>query len=334
MKNKVVLIHFGRSISAGERSNFFKKILSKEYDVELIDLSSYEYSNVRRIIKEIEIFTHLIRGNYQIIHLNDMSYILPFFISILKFKKNLIIYDTGNIHFETVKISGHSKVVVLITKWAEKRIIEKSDYIISRGIYLQRIIKQMRSGNENIYYIPDPIDVKEFSESKVILQQKNDLYFKDNFLIGYTSNFVSIRIGSKFLPRGWEIVEILSKFKENGITRVKAFFIGKGDALDDLKRLAKNKGVESMCVFTGYLKKDEFVSYLNAINVGFMEDYDNIQYKTSIGAKVQQYMAAGKIVITGSNPERYYLLHSSQGDKFFFNPPPVENTLDLSLIHI
>lgn len=326
---KIFILYFDKSYY-NRRSKFIMERISKYYEVYFFQMYVINYSLFKRIILEIKTTLKILFDReVKIVHLNDMSLILPFFIKILKLKRKILIYDIGNIHYETVKISGKSKIIVSLIKFLEYKLIKNADYVISRGIFLKQILEEIRGESQNIFYIPDPVNVNSFSESNN--KNLNELIKKDEYrlLIGYTANFVLIKVGKKLLPRGWEIIEILNRFKEEGINDVKAIFIGTGDAIDNLKNLAYERKVDSMCFFTSYLPEKEFIRYLNSIDVGFMEDYDNIQYKTSIGIKVQQYMAAGKIVITGNGPERDFLLSPSQGKNLFFKPPKINNDEDI-----
>ncbi len=326
---KIVQLFFGSHIVGKSRAYNFFVVLNKKYEnVALYTLNGKE-SVFRRIIFEIKTIIKLFNKEVKIIHLHDFSLILPFFIKILKYNKKIVIYDTGNIHYETAKITNQKKVIVKIIKFLENITIKQANYIISRGVFLKHIIEVKRGNNIDIYYIPDPVNVELFKKIKQEEARKKLGIPKEKFLIGYTANFTSIKVGPKFLPRGWELIEILIKFKKKNISNINVIFIGSGKGLVKLKELAYKKGVESFCVFTDKVPEKKFIYYLKAIDVGFMEDYDNIQYKTSIGAKVQEYMAAGKIVVTGNNPERDFLLSSSQGTRFFFTPPDIENDLDI-----
>ncbi len=246
----------------------------------------------------------------------------------LKRKGTIFVYDTGNILAKTAEIEGHNKLIVFLISLAETLTIKNSDYVISRGIYLKQILENIRGGE--IYYIPDPVNVKVFKDISLELARDRTGISSDKFVIGYASNIAQIKVGDRFLPRGWELAEVLTKFLNKGINNVEVVFVGSGNGLDALRKYVLAKGVEKFCIFTGFVSNEEFSYFLKSVDVGFMEDYDNIQYKTSIGAKVQEYMASAKIVVTGNNPERFNLLNPSQGGGLFFTPPKLEKNEEIS----
>jgi glycosyltransferase involved in cell wall biosynthesis len=327
---KVAILYFGKSVFTRERAYHSRDVVSRDNDVLFIEMGENGNSFVRRFFIEMKAIYKIYRMKINVVHLHDQSFLLPFFMAPLKRKGTIFVYDTGNIHSKTVEIQGHSKLIVSLVRFAEKLTIKNSNYVISRGIYLKQILENIRGKIGWVYYIPDPVNVKALKDIPVDLARDRVGISKDKFVIGYTSNMVQIKVGDKFFPRGWELVEVLTKFLNRGIQNVEVVFIGSGTGLDALRRYVSAKGVEKFCTFTGFVSNEKYHYFLKSLDVGFMEDYDNIQYKTSVGAKVQEYMASGKIVVTGSNPEKLHLLVPSQGNELLFVPQKLTNDEEIN----
>jgi hypothetical protein len=322
--NKISIVYTGHSLSEIRRVVFFKSILSSKYCTALFTNIGIKLPFLGDILFEIKIFVKLLDKDTKVIHLNDLSVVFPFIIKIFKKFGKIVIFDTGNIHSEILEVTHHSKIIVSTAKLAEKIAIINSDIIISRGIYLAEVIEGIRRKHDGIFYLPDPVDVDMLSvisplKARQFVKLPDQLY-----LIGYVSNFVFIKVFGKIMPRGWELIEIIYNFKQNNIFDVKVIFIGTGPALKELRKLAEDRKVEDLCIFTGKVSETDLANYLKAIDIGFMEDYDNFAYRTSIGSKVQEYMAAGKLVITGKGPERLRLLLGGQGSDYLFDAPNTE----------
>jgi hypothetical protein len=327
---KIALLFFGSSVAGLRRVLFFSESLSSSFEVELFKLNREKYSVIGRIFFELKTLMRLFNTDTKIIHLNDLSLLMPFFVKILKRSGKKVIYDTGNIHHETLKIAGRNRLVAISVGFLEDLLIRNSNILISRGVYLKETLEKKRKPPFAVYYIPDPVDVsyiqkfnKEYARNRFGIPQ-------DFFIIGYVANFLTINAYGKKVPRGWELLQIVSRFKRSSVTNVRVLFVGQGPGLAKLIQLSQDLGVKECCIFTNEVTEEELALYLNSIDIGFMEDYDNMQYKTSIGAKVQEYMAAGKVVVTGTNPEKHFLLKKSQGMSFLFKPPNVERKLNLT----
>ncbi|OWP54422.1 MAG: hypothetical protein B2I18_03895 [Cuniculiplasma sp. C_DKE] len=295
------------------------KMNSESFDARELYISKTHKNSLIMNMLELRLILKLIFGKKGIIHLFDFSFVFPLFIRVLEFRGYEIVYDTGNIHNETLALLGKKRFLLRIARQLEIKLLKYSDRVVSRGIFLSSRLNLLSKTRSEIFYIPDPVNVSTFSNtplSKVILP-----FQKDDFIIGYSANFQNITIPNiGVLPRGWEIVDILSLLKENGVLAVKALFIGSGKGVESLIQYSKSRNVFNLCHFSGYVSKTEYVELLRKIDIGFMEDYDLPAYKSSIGSKVQDYMSAAKVVITGKTDEREFLLQAQHELDILFSP--------------
>lgn len=303
------------------RVTVLSKELSNKFNMEIFGPAAGRIKSKFSILIEIFYIFRILCSEKGIVHAVDFT--LPFSLSapIIKLRGHKIVYDTGNIHSETWKILGKNPLFVKVAYFLERSLALRSNCVVSRGHFLIKYLEQFGVPSKNILFIPDPVDVNGLHdldkyESRIKLKLKTS-----SFIIGYAAKFEIIDIPNVGkLPRGWEIISILEKFREMGIRDVVGLFIGSGDGLAALKELSNSKDLNGMCVFSGFVTEEVYRNLINSIDVGFMEDYDLPAYKTSIGAKVQDYMASGKAVVTGRGEERDYLLHSQKEFDLLFSP--------------
>ena len=316
---RIYLYHPSSHPVINNRVNSILKINDDLLDMKELKLKLDNRSIAVSLFLELNMIFKLLFNKKGIIHIFDFSFIFPFFIPILKLRVHKIIYDTGNIHSETLTLLGKNKLILTLARKSEVKMLKSADKVISRGVFLSSRLKKFCNINDEISYIPDPVDVSAFIKST---SNEIDLPFNANdFVIGYTANFQNIMLpylGA--LPRGWEIINVLSMFKKDGVPNVRALFIGSGNGIENLIKYSKEHGVYSDCYFYGFSPQSEYIKLLKRIDIGFMEDYDLPAYKSSVGAKVQDYMSAAKVVITGKTDEREFLLEAQKDLDLLFLP--------------
>jgi glycosyltransferase involved in cell wall biosynthesis len=90
----------------------------------------------------------------------------------------------------------------------------------------------------------------------------------------------------------------------------KSFFciiVGSGDALPGLKLLAEELHISDYINFTGWINGQEKVrSYLNSMDICVAPEPSDPYNRSSTAAKVMEYMAVGKPVVSFDLPEHHY----------------------------
>ena len=79
--------------------------------------------------------------------------------------------------------------------------------------------------------------------------------------------------------------------------------IGRGDAVDDLRRRVSAHGIEHAVTWTGWLQRSAVRRHLAAATVGVSPDVDDAYTRVSTMIKVSEYLAAGIPAIVADLPE-------------------------------
>lgn len=311
-----------------KRSEFIAKVLQKKSPTDIFLLKSDERTTLSNILLQLRLLYKIAKNEYQIAYFMNISWIMPRLIKMLSKKKCVVIYDASNIQIGISSTLGRNKLIRTIVKILETAFIKDSDFITTLGISFHQYFLEHYSRNSNIFYISNPIGIDNYS-SLVKNKSISNLQKNEKLKIVYTSIFGNILVAGKYVPRGWELIELLSANCNKLYNHIEIHFVGTGSAINDLHRLAKDRGVVENCIFTGFLPYNEFLREVSSADIGFMEDYSTLGYRYTVGSKVQEYMAAGLPVVTGLSPEKVYMLKSQGIPKLFYTPPILKTSLDI-----
>ena len=122
----------------------------------------------------------------------------------------------------------------------------------------------------------------------------------DKTLLGYVGA-ISIQDGLEYLV---EAVEHIKKsFKR---TDVLCVVMGDGDDLPRIKRLVKERGLDELFLFTGWIERDELGQYLASIDIGVDPDPSNPFNDKCTMIKMTEYMVYGKPIVAFDLPEHRF----------------------------
>ena len=156
-------------------------------------------------------------------------------------------------------------------------------------------LKNLFSSNaNNIVWIDNAVNTKRFFPSSSSVSRKELNLSRFDPILGY--------VGTRPWERGgMQLVEIAPLLIEN-YPDLGIVVLGDGDKLDEMKRKAKELGVEEHCVFPGYVPFVKVPAYVNSLDIGVSINLIATRY-ASAELKVRQYLACGKPVIIspGSN---------------------------------
>jgi len=88
-----------------------------------------------------------------------------------------------------------------------------------------------------------------------------------------------------------------------GRTRIRCLIVGDGDALEAMRSLSSELGVDDYVTFTGQLNGDALVSTVAAADICVVPDPSNPYNDRSTMIKVMEYMALGKPIVAFDLPE-------------------------------
>ena len=296
-------------------------------------------SSLKHPIRYLSLIPRLLLGRYDIVHFMNIYPLYPSILKWLTFGKTKCIYDISNYQSGIQITLGRSKILILITKFLERLFLNGSDSLVACGIGFDQFIKELSVKQKFTYFVPDPIDIKKY-DLALSLSFKERVKFANletvpdenhSFVLAYLSTFVNVKINNKYLPRGWELIYSIERINKLHNIKIKVFFLGKGNALDDLKRIAQEHDVLDQCYFFGFVAEEKLGLLLTICDLGFMEDYDTLGYKFTVGSKVQEYMAAGLPVLTGNSKEKTYMLRDQGLEFLLYSPPSISDQASIDL---
>ena len=101
-----------------------------------------------------------------------------------------------------------------------------------------------------------------------------------------------VRNGVDYLLRA--LYYLRYEFKRDNFYSV---IIGRGDALENLKKLAEKLHLNKNVYFTGYIPDEKMRSYLSAVDICLSPDPSSPLNDISTWIKVMEYMALGKPIV-------------------------------------
>jgi glycosyltransferase involved in cell wall biosynthesis len=236
---------------------------------------------------------------------------LPVLFALLKTLRRPIIYDSGDVHYAVSKVSGQPYTKYATLKWLESVAFRSSDIVIVRGRGMGEILENLFNIDPvKLHWIPDGVDLTRFSP-RSSEQAKRKLGLEDKIVIGYASDYRSLKVGSLPLCRGWELIHVSKRLLNRGYKDFLVLMVGRGRALDTLKRMAVELGVKDYVKFTGFVPDELYPTYISAMDVCFYESLDDISYQAMTGTKMKEYMACGKPVVAGEVGEAKYVLRDA-----------------------
>ncbi len=238
----------------------------KKKDEKIINVPSIpfiflpEYRNATFF--SLKLFNLISKIKFDVIHTHT-----PFFLGILGMYMGKIFHiplvHTYHTYFEEylhyVKLP--SNIGISIVKYFSQWYCNKMDSIIVPSYFMSKILRRYNIKND-INIIPTGIDIKEFQKvdyNKInIWKDKLKLKRDDNILL-----YVGRLAKEKNLYFLIDIFSKLSKIYKN----IKLLMIGDGPEHKHLKHYAIEKKVDSLVIFTGYIKRDEIKYIYHLSNI-------------------------------------------------------------------
>jgi glycosyltransferase involved in cell wall biosynthesis len=307
-----------------ERSNCIFNYLQKQYFI-------YRYftpSVSQRFPVELSKIKKMILKS-DVIHFFDIraNSFLPYLVS--KYYSKKMILDVGDLPSPFWRVVKYNKLFSYLKLPLHELMYRFSDIIIARGQTLKEYISITYGiSKDKIFVVYDPINFKEIENSKNVSKIKDRLNLRGKFVIGYAGGAIfNINIEDRVIPRGFELIKAIEnifKINESYKKEIVVLFMGDGPGLEILKEYVRRNDLTRNIIFTGFVPKIKFASFINLFDVGYLETFDTPGYEAMIGAKMQYYMAASKPVITGNSGDRGILLKHQE----FLLLNPCGNTLN------
>ena len=223
----------------------------------------------------ISLFFHLLLRRSDLLFSNDLDTLLPnFLVSRLQQKK--LIYDSHEYFTEVPELVNRPRVQS-IWKSIEDRILPK----LKVALTVNHSIAQLYSDKYGI----------KMHVLRNIPQRKTSISVRTKAELGLPENVpLLILQGSGInIDRGAEELMQAMQFVPDATLLI----LGSGDVVEDLKRSAKELGLESRVLFKGRMPYDEMMSHTRLADIGLTLDKDtNVNYRFSLPNKLFDYIHA------------------------------------------
>jgi glycosyltransferase involved in cell wall biosynthesis len=176
-------------------------------------------------------------------------------------------------------------------KWIESWNIRHADLVISINEGLREYTIRMGAQREKTGVIRAGIDLERFDPAKVdgfAIREKYDIGKDDIvlFFMGWLYHFSGLK----------EVAIELAKVKDQW-PNLTLFFVGDGDAYEDLKKIREDYHLEQQMILAGKQPYDLIPNLIAAADICLLPAYDNEIMHDIVPLKMYEYMAMGKPVI-------------------------------------
>jgi glycosyltransferase involved in cell wall biosynthesis len=228
----------------------------------------------------IRLFFHLLFSKAEILLSNDLD-TLPANYLASKLKMKPLVYDSHELFTEVPELIERPKIQRIWLK-IEELILPKIKYSYTvcqslASYYNQKydismkVVRNAPMRKESVQWIPD------INKKNIVLYQ-----------------------GSVNIGRGIDLVIKAMKFLEN----VEFWVIGSGDVLNEMKDIARVKGVSDKVKFMGRIPFSDLVHYTHQAMVGIsIEENRGLNYYYALPNKVFDYIHSGVPVLGSNLPE-------------------------------
>ena len=232
-----------------------------------------------------------VRKGFDAIHAHnppDMFVLIAMFYKLLGKR---FVFDHHDLSPEMYEAKFPGKSGNLIHKtllWLERLTFRMSDHVIATNESYKRFA--MERGGKHAEQISIVRNGPDLNRLKLV-EQDSDLLAMNKALFGYVG-VMGVQDGLDYLLRA--LHELKTNLNRDDFFAV---IIGKGEALEGLRVLAKELGLEEHVRLTGRVSDEDLLRYLSTIHVGTAPDPENGFNEHCTMIKMTEYMALAKPIV-------------------------------------
>ena len=262
-------------------------------------LWEYGYSMIAIFLFSLYVFA---KDGFDIIHTAQPPDTFVFIALFYKLFGKLYVLDHHDLAPELYHAHFRGKgsnIIYHILIWLEQLSFRFADHLISTNESYKEIALQRGHVEERrITVVRNGPDLKELSSSA---DTKQDLRRDGRIIIGYVG-VTGIQDGVDNLIR--TVDQLVHHL---GRTDILCLILGDGGAMPDLKSLTRQLGLTSHILFTGWIKNpDEIAEYFKVMDICVAPEPSDPYNNRSTAAKIMEYMAMGKPVVSSNLPEHRF----------------------------
>ena len=282
-----------------------------------------EYAYATLAIIAITLYVLLTRG-FDILHVaNPPDCIVPV-LGIYRILGKRIIYDQHDLSPElyTVRFSSHSASLLRLQLWLERWSHKMADHtIVTNESYRSLALTRGRCSLSRVTVVRNGPDLNRLQGLSTDMELRK--------LSPHIIAFAGVTGHQDGLEHLWQSLRVL-RF-ELGREDFLCIIIGDGEALQDLKRLGAELGIEKNLWFAGWVSDPVvYFRYLTTADICVVPDPSNCYNDRSTFVKVMEYMMVGKPIVAFDLPESRF----SAGPAALFVTPNDDREFALCLAQL
>lgn len=290
MTKALIIYPMPKEYGVSIRINRFVNRLPKHIKVQELLINDWKESYVGKVGYLLKQLWAIKRFNPDIIYSAGplITGSIPGLYARSKKKKPLIIdWDDSFYDFKSKKPAFGT-----ISYW-EYKAVKNADALLVVSKRLQYIAEQVRGSAKDIFYMPNGVDIEQFSMKRFDKQklrktwniQPDDIVI---FFLGNIGVYKDLFVGKELTLAAEEII----KHHKN----VKFFIVGYGQGLPMFKQCVKQHGLDPYFIFAGFVKNEDMPQYIALADICVDAFGDpklqNMQNRSSM--KLKEYMAMEK----------------------------------------
>jgi len=239
----------------------------------------YKWFNIR-------LFFYLLRSKSDLLVANDLDTLLPNYL-VSRFKKIPLVYDSHEYFTGVPELQGRP-FVRWVWKVIEKWIFPKLHFVITVSDSIADLYEEEYNIRPLVVRNCSPVSKRldTFSREELAISQ-------DNLIVILQGTGINIDRG------GEELIEAVRMTE-----KVSLLIVGDGDAVEGMKMMAKDVGIDERVLFIPPVARELLLKYTRSADAGLTLDKDtNVNYRYSLPNKLFDYIGAGIPVIASDLQE-------------------------------
>ncbi len=295
MTRVAFLVNGDPESAIGLRAKEFAIRLQNDFSV------SISFRSTHKILSALRFLWLLMRMKPRVSYVFDMGYSGVLAGIVHKYLSGGSLFvDTGDAIYELARNSGsRGKVGLLLTRLLESASLRLSDVIVVRGSFHEELLAARHIRCQLVH---DGVDTRMFRPSSS--DEIRRKYGLDGVI---TLGVVGSSVWSEKLQScyGMELVEVIGRLRQLDL---RGLLVGDGTGIPHLKRRCRKYGIEDRVVFVGRVPYAELPGYINAMDICFSTQTNDLAGKVRTTAKLPLYMACGRYVLASKVGEAALVL--------------------------
>jgi glycosyltransferase involved in cell wall biosynthesis len=182
----------------------------------------------------------------------------------------------------------------------EYKAVLEADKVVVVSHKLAEVASILRKSKDNIFYIPNGVDLelfdpKKYEDDRKIIRKQYGIA-DDDVVIGHVG---AINIYSKGVFIGLDIAKAAFELlKKEGISNLRFLIVGFGDGKPLLEKWVDDHGLHDYFIFTGFVPHVDIPRYIAAMDI-VVAPFERLSFDwlARSACKIKEYLAMGRVII-------------------------------------